>query len=295
LKKLLSTVVLSLSLLILLIPAPNSYAGVGSTTFFSTDFESGLPAEFGGAGVLQGTQFYSVHGFDDNFLRNFSTGNPASPTVLNLSGLQCHTSVDVIFYFAQIDSWDGTATSVAPDDFNVVVDQNGVYMETFDSFDESDQSGPTDPPAQLSWGSNLGFGGFDDGAYDLSNESGLLNIPHSSVSIEILWFASGGGWQGGTQSSGDESWAIDNVEIILNGIDDPSCDTIPPPPLPPTVGGEFLPIETTSLLLAAVSSPASWLTSLTIAALGIGVYVFTRNPNNMRNIKIILRDYLDRF
>jgi len=60
------------------------------------------------------------------------------------------------------------------------------------------------------------------------------------------------------------------------------------------VGGEFIPIETTSLLLAAASNPASWLTSLTIAALGIGVYVFTRNPNNMRNIKVILRDYLDR-
>jgi len=60
------------------------------------------------------------------------------------------------------------------------------------------------------------------------------------------------------------------------------------------VGGEFLPIETTALLLAAAQSPASWLTSLTIAALGIGAYVFTRNPSNMRNIKVILRDYLDR-
>jgi len=68
----------------------------------------------------------------------------------------------------------------------------------------------------------------------------------------------------------------------------------PPPPTTPKVGGEFLPIETTSLLLAAASNPASWLTSLTIAALGIGVYVFSRNPNNMRNIKVILRDYLDR-
>jgi len=63
---------------------------------------------------------------------------------------------------------------------------------------------------------------------------------------------------------------------------------------PDVVGGELLPIETTSLLLAAAQSPASWLTTLTIAALGIGVYVFTRNPNNMRNIKVILRDYLDR-
>jgi len=71
-------------------------------------------------------------------------------------------------------------------------------------------------------------------------------------------------------------------------------DLFSSPPPPPTVGGEFLPIETTSLLLAAAYSPASWLVSLTIAALGIGAYVFTRNPNNMRNIKVILRDYLDR-
>jgi len=291
LKKSVIPIVFSLSILILLIPAPNANAGPGSTTVFMTDFEAGLPGEFGGGGVLQGTQGFSAHGFDDNFLRNLSTGNPAfPPTGLNLSGLQCHTSVDVLFSFAQIDSWDGTATSVAPDFFNVVVDQNGVYLETFDTFDESDQTGPTDPPAQLSWGTNLGFSGsFNDGAYDLSNESGLLNIPHSSVSIEIQWFASGGGWQGGT----DESWAIDNVEIILNGINDPSCVTTPPPD-DGVVGGEFLPIETTSLLLAAASTPAAWLTSLTVTALGIGAYVFTRNSNNMRNIKVILRDYLDR-
>jgi len=60
------------------------------------------------------------------------------------------------------------------------------------------------------------------------------------------------------------------------------------------VGGDLLPIDSTALLLAAAQSPSTWLTSLAIAALGIGAYVFTRNPNNMRNIKVILRDYLDR-
>ncbi len=60
------------------------------------------------------------------------------------------------------------------------------------------------------------------------------------------------------------------------------------------IGGEIIPIDTTVLLLAAAQSPAAWLTSLTIAALGISAYVFTRNSNNMRNIKVILRDYLDR-
>jgi len=89
---------------------------------------------------------------------------------------------------------------------------------------------------------------------------------------------------------------------ILDGLSQPDVLCVkaekmlptPPPPTTPKVGGEFLPIETTSLLLAAASNPASWLTSLTIAALAIGAYVFTRNPNNMRNIKVILRDYLDR-
>ena len=74
----------------------------------------------------------------------------------------------------------------------------------------------------------------------------------------------------------------------------PGTTGTPPDCEPIVVGGEFLPIETTSLLLAAASSPAAWLTSLTIVALGIGAYVFTRNSNNMRNIKVILRDYLDR-
>ena len=61
------------------------------------------------------------------------------------------------------------------------------------------------------------------------------------------------------------------------------------------VGGESLPIDSTALLLAAANSPSAWVTTLAIAALGIGAYVFTRNPSNMRNIKVILRDYLDRF
>jgi len=61
------------------------------------------------------------------------------------------------------------------------------------------------------------------------------------------------------------------------------------------VGGETIPIDTTSLLLAAASSTSAMMLAVTITALGIGAYVFTRNPNNVRNIKVILQDYLDRF
>jgi len=83
-------------------------------------------------------------------------------------------------------------------------------------------------------------------------------------------------------SAGTGIIGVDNIRIFCN-------DFLGP------VGGEFLPIDSTALLLAVAQSPASWLTSLTIAALGIAAYVFSRNPNNMRNIKVILRDYLDRF
>ncbi len=63
----------------------------------------------------------------------------------------------------------------------------------------------------------------------------------------------------------------------------------------PFVGGDLIPIDSTALLIAAAQSPAAWLTTMTFAIIGVGAFLITRNPNNMRNIKVILRDYLDRF
>jgi len=301
LKKLLSTAVLSLSLLILLIPAPNSYAGVGSTIVFSEDFETGpIPPEFVSVNPasenIEGTQGYSGLGFDDNFLRNTS-GLPdgpeaVNPTTLRLENLDCHTSVDINFYLAIIDSWDGIGSpaNVGPDSFTVTVDAQVPFGQIFQSALGTQTYENPGTAITLAFKQVLGFNGqWLDSAYNLGLDSSLDGIPHTSNSLTIAWGTGNVNFQGGP----DESWAIDNVEIILNGIDDPSCVTPPPPP-PRPVGGEFLPIETTSLLLAAASSPAAWLTSFTVTALGIGVYVFTRNSNNMRNIKVILRDYLDR-
>jgi len=61
----------------------------------------------------------------------------------------------------------------------------------------------------------------------------------------------------------------------------------------PVVGGEIIPLETTSLILAGIQTPAVWMIS-TFSALGIGAFLLTRNTHNVRNIKVILRDYLDR-
>ena len=62
---------------------------------------------------------------------------------------------------------------------------------------------------------------------------------------------------------------------------------------PQVIGGEIIPIETTSLILAGAQTPAVWMLSI-LSALGIGTFWIARNPYNVRNIKVILQDYLDR-
>jgi len=59
------------------------------------------------------------------------------------------------------------------------------------------------------------------------------------------------------------------------------------------IGGEIIPIESTSLILAGAQSPAVWMIS-TFSVLGIGAFLVMRNPYNVRNIKVVLQDYLDR-
>jgi len=113
----------------------------------------------------------------------------------------------------------------------------------------------------------------------------VTNIPRDILN-EIGWTSTTPGFENGAALSFDQgsTWQSGSAQLnlVLTGGDDE------------VVGGEFLPIDSAALLLAAAQSPVSWLATLTIAALGIGAYVFSRNPSSMRNIKVILRDYLDR-
>ena len=84
------------------------------------------------------------------------------------------------------------------------------------------------------------------------------------------------------------------VPVSGNGGMDAPFDLVFKPIAAPPVGGEPLPIESTSLLLAGAQTPIAWM-MYAFSALGIGAFLFTRNPNNVRNVKVILQDYLDRF
>lgn len=191
-------------------------------TVFSTNFDSAIPAEFSGAGLADGIQGFAGYGnpgneFTGNFLRNTSTGNPATASVLTLTGLPTHTHVDVNFLLAILESWDGGGSvgGAAPDLFNVRVDGVTVFQESFETTNVSAQSYIPPAGVELVHKVQLGNWGhsFPESGYDMGLDPVFNNIVHSSDTLAVEWFASGSGWQGGN----DESWAIDNVSITLLG------------------------------------------------------------------------------
>jgi regulation of enolase protein 1 (concanavalin A-like superfamily) len=134
--------------------------------------------------------------------------------MLTLTGLPPHTSIDINFLLAIIDSWDGSepgaCTDCHPDIFTVTVDGNTLFSEAF-GFNGSVFAPP--PDVLLIEYALLGFNHWGDAAYDMGLNPTFDSIPHTANTLTIEWVASGDGWQGGD----DESWAIDNLEVVLHG------------------------------------------------------------------------------
>jgi hypothetical protein len=198
---------------------------------FLDDFDSppvlgqGVSGGFSGSGVKESVQGYSAYGFQSNLLRNSSMGNPAASTTLTLMGLPSHTSVDLNFLLAVIDSWDGVgSTSFGPDSFTVKVDGVIVFDEVFDNagpiiadnLPPGVQTYVPGPGVELARMIELGFRDLDnndqDSAYGMSFEPLFQNISHTANTLRIEMFASGAKWQGGS----DESWAVDNFRVTVN-------------------------------------------------------------------------------
>jgi hypothetical protein len=156
---------------------------------------------------------YQAVGFRPGMIYNDSTGDPAGALFAGAGNLPTHTSLNISFLLAVIDSWDGDTVrggTAPPDIFNITVDGVSVYSRTFDNFDITDQTAST--ANLMSFGSNLGFSDWPDSAYDFTGIHAFLNIPHSADSVEVRFFASGAGWQGGT----DESFGVDRLLISVN-------------------------------------------------------------------------------
>ncbi len=177
----------------------------GTQTFYS-----GVTGGFtGSANSIEGVSGFSGIGttgntFSGSLLRNSSAGNPATITRLTLNNLPTHTAIDLNFLLAIMDSWDGDSAPYGPDILNIAV--NGTLV-----FSNNPRTYANGVNILLYSGGNLGFNTPADSAYNMYQENALKNIAHTSSTLTIDWYASGSGWQGGA----DESWGIENVQVII--------------------------------------------------------------------------------
>lgn len=179
-----------------------------AATLYSETFESGPPANILGGGGITSVQGYEGQtGISGNFWRNSTNGNPATATTVSLTGLAAHSEITLGFSLAMIDTWDSvTNPPFGPDFFNVTADGVSVLSYSWDDVNGYLTPVPssvveTFAAADYGFDSTLDYGG-----------AILVSFSHSGATLDLSFFASGAGWQGG----GDESWAIDSLVITSN-------------------------------------------------------------------------------
>jgi len=194
------------------------------------DFNDGPPDELSGVTTTEPVQGYDQDGFTGDLLRIPNGGDKNAKATLTLTDLPEHDSVDIKFLLAIIDSWDGQPPGGCcnPDIFNVFVD--GVELFS-DSFGRNGYDDPHD--VQTGDRNQKGFNSsFADVGFNMGKDPTFLNIPHTSDTITIDWFANGAG----LQEVADESWGIDDVQVstILSTL---VCE-VPEPEVKKSNGGD---------------------------------------------------------
>lgn len=190
-------------------------------TVFSTDFDGALAAQVTpGTATLTDVQGYAGLGpagnaFGGSFLRSAT----ANTVTLTLAGLPTHSSLNLGFLFAAIDSLDGTGSFPAGDFFKITLDGTQIFRESFaNAIVTQIQSYVPPPGVELARHVDLGFGGpggfFTDSAYNLAADPQFSNIAHSGSNAVFTFVIEGEG----VQSLDDESWAMDNLRVSLNGV-----------------------------------------------------------------------------
>jgi len=238
----------------------NTVNGFGGTVF-TLDFDAHP------LGALQGN-FYapqgvtlSTTGVFGNVV--FGTGPNQANTAGNIPGEGPHPASNFL------NGPDGIKTLTA----NFATPVCGAGLFTIDYFDNNSNdlmmieafTGPS--------GTGISLGSFSSINMNLQPDSlYFMGIADDTNSIRSMVFSYNG----------------DPLSDII-GIDDikfARCEV--------AVGGEYFTLDTTALLVSGMQTPMAWM-MYAFSAIGIGAFLFTRNSNNIRNVKVILKDYLDRF
>ena len=260
------------------------FAGViaanAQTTVFSTNFDGGtIPAEISpGTATLTPVQGYAGLGPPGNqFGGSFLRSPTANTVTVQLNGLPAHTTMNILFLFAAIDSLDGTGTFPSGDFFDVSLDGVTFFSHSFANALESQVQSYV-PPAgvQLARRVDLGFstGSFNlDSAYNLAADPVFSNIPHTASSATITFIMRGEG----VQSLADESWAMDNLVVQVAGGGPAPTATPTSTPLP-TATATPPPTQTPGAGPVAVVPTLSWpmLGLLGLALAGAALFFLKR-------------------
>lgn len=195
-------------------------AGNAPETFASIDFESeALPPEVDpGTGLLTPSQGYAPLGDTGNqFGPTFLRSQTANTVTLTFADLPPHTTLSLSLLFAAIDSLDGEGAFPAGDYFRITLDGDEIFRETFaNATPEEIQTYEAPPGVTLARHVDLGFQGpggyYTDSAYDFGIDPRFHGLPHTASSAVLTFTLEGDG----VQSLDDESWAIDNVRVLLD-------------------------------------------------------------------------------
>jgi hypothetical protein len=223
-------------------------AAQAGSIVFQTDFESGMPSSITGNASIVSVEGYQGIGnsgntFSGNMLINKERDFAGSTTTLTLTNLPTHSSLQIGFLLAIINSWDGSSEN---DRFEVLLDGQTVFSETFDNFFTNDQSYV--PPAGVQVTdridqpqypydkafANLGFNGnadWGEAGYDMYFEPRLQSIAHSASTATIVWRAR---YSTEYIIENDEFWGIDNLTITLD-----STQAVVPEPSMAIIAGLF--------------------------------------------------------
>ncbi len=193
-----------------------------TTVLFSQNFESGaVPGQLYGGTLLNTSGVPASVGDGNWVLYNNSGGTPqgtaSNPIGLQLSGLQPFQNANLQFTFIAVDSWDGVDMgSFSTDYFNIQVNAAVLFQGAFRNWLGTEYPGDGAPaygtaPANstitlLSSDNNYLVSSATDSFYTIH-----LDGFHADASgnLNIYFYASGSGWQGGN----DESFAVDNLLV----------------------------------------------------------------------------------
>jgi hypothetical protein len=194
-----------------------------ASLLYSNDFDALptlAPGVTAGGFTNGGLEAASTFGaWTGNYFANRSLGNPAAASVLTLSNLPAHSSVNISFILGFLESWDSSDPSPwSPDYLKIEVDGSTIL----DLLTSNNALGGT-----------VNYGGgtilaqyvqanantiFSDTLINMAPSPALLSIPHSANTLSLSINAYGAGWQGGT----DEAWGLDALTITYVPADSPN-------------------------------------------------------------------------